>query len=128
MSACQKSGAGVSPAPDVSGGGLYESLALARSPGRRDPSSVAALRRVDARPTLRSSSGRLISTARDEDPESIQTSRVSVALEVGSTPFQSFGRSKAQSSAHDFSNQTFEPFFSIRSAALRTICGSRIGW
>src|SRR5437867_12507190 len=43
--------AGVSPAPVGNADGT-EPLALARSPGRRDPSSVAVLRRVDACPTL----------------------------------------------------------------------------
>src|SRR5205823_4919445 len=45
------SGAGVSPAPGGEADG-WKWLALTRSLGRRDPSSVAVLRRVDACPTL----------------------------------------------------------------------------
>ena len=43
---------------------------------------------------------------------------------TASAPFQSFGFSSGQSSAADFSNQMFEPCFSIKSAVLRTICAS----
>src|SRR4051812_30420937 len=57
------------------------------------------------------SSGRRINTARDELPESIQTSRVSLDLATASAPFQSMGFTVAQSSAADFSNQMFEPCF-----------------
>ena len=43
--------AGILPATVGNADGT-EALALARSPGRRDPSSVAVLRRVDAYPTF----------------------------------------------------------------------------
>ena len=65
--------------------------------------------------------GARIKTAREEEPESIQTSSVSLDLATASAPFQSLGLTSDQSSAADFSNQTFEPCCSIRSAALRTI-------
>ena len=58
-----------------------------------------------------SSSGRRISTAREDEPESIHTSSVSLDLATASAPFQSFGFTSDQSSAADFSNQTFEPCF-----------------
>ena len=77
-----------------------------------------------------------MSTERDDEPESIQTSRVSFDLATGSVPFQSTGFTEAHNSAHDFSNQTFDPCFSTRSAVLRTIraatleslVGSGKGW
>jgi peroxiredoxin len=73
------------------------------------------------------SSARRINTERDELPESIHTSSVSLDLAAASAPFQPFGFTSDQSSAADFSNQTFEPCFSIKSAVLRTIWASRIG-
>jgi hypothetical protein len=54
-------------------------------------------------------------------PESIHTSNVSLDLATASAPFQSFGRNNDQSSPADLSNQMFEPCFSIKPAALRTI-------
>src|SRR5689334_2052244 len=62
---------------------------------------------------------RRIRTERDDDPESIQTSSVSFDLVTGSAPFQSFGFAKAHNSVHGFSNQMFEPCFSMMSATLR---------
>ena len=55
-------------------------------------------------------------TARDDEPESIHTSSVSLDLATASAPGQSFGFTSDQSSAADFSNQTLEPCFSIKSA------------
>src|SRR5258708_6318964 len=75
----------------------------------------------------RFSSGRRIRTEREDEPESIHTSRVSLDLDAASGPAQPQGLTAAQSSPTDFSNQTLEPCFSIKSAALRTIFTSRIG-
>ena len=66
-------------------------------------------------------------TAREEDPESIQTSSVSEDLEVGSGALQLEGLTNAHNSAADFSNQTLEPCFSKRAAVFRTTWLSRIG-
>src|SRR5690242_13579554 len=63
-------------------------------------------------------SARRIKTARDDEPESIHTSSVSLDLATASTPFQFAGFTSAHSSAADFSNQMFEPLFSMRSATL----------
>src|SRR2546425_11127183 len=101
--------------------------------------AVSSLRRGalgTARPTSCSNSLCLIRTDRDDEPESIQTSRVSFDLATGSVPFQSTGFTEAHNSAYDFSNQTFDPCFSTRSAVLRTIraatfeslVGSGKGW
>src|SRR6185369_7312434 len=73
------------------------------------------------------SSGLRPVTAREEEPESIQTSRVSVDLVAGSGPFQSAGLSAAHNSAAVLSNQTLEPCCSIKSAVLRMIWVLRIG-
>ena len=68
-----------------------------------------------------------MSTERDDEPESIQTSSVSLDLAAASGPFQLAGLSAVHNSAALFSNQTFEPCCSTNAAALRTICASRIG-
>ena len=60
-------------------------------------------------------------TAREEVPESIHTSRVSLDLATASAPVQLAGLTRAQSSAADCSNHTLEPCFSMRSAMLRMI-------
>jgi hypothetical protein len=73
------------------------------------------------------SSARRINTARDDDPESIHTSSVSLDLLTASAPFQSFGFTSDQSSAADFSNQTFEPFFLIKSATFFTTSAANFG-
>src|ERR1043166_600064 len=78
-------------------------------------------------PAARCSSARRIRTARDDEPESIQTASVSLDLATAAAPFQSFGFRSDQSSPADFSNHTFAPCFSIKSAVLRMIAGSRIG-
>src|SRR3974390_2989678 len=72
-------------------------------------------------------SGRAAMTAREEEPESIHTSSVSLDLLTASALFQPFGFKSDQSSPTDFSNQTCEPCFATKSAAFRTICASRIG-
>src|SRR5688572_18374908 len=59
-------------------------------------------------------------TERDDEPESIHTSSVSLDFAVASAPFQSAGFTSDQSSAALFSNQMCEPCFSISSAAFRT--------
>src|SRR5208282_6579391 len=63
-------------------------------------------------PTGCCSSARRINTAREDEPESIHTSSVSLDLAAAGGPFQSFGLTRDQSSAADFSNQMFEPCFS----------------
>src|SRR5437868_403099 len=67
------------------------------------------------------SSARRISTAREEEPESIHTSRVSLDLLTASAPVHPLGFTSDQSSEADFSNQTLEPSFPNNSAAWRMI-------
>src|SRR5258705_9483451 len=76
----------------------------------------------------RCSYARCISTEREEDPESIQTSRVSLDLVAAAGPDQLAGRTAFHNSAADFSNHTFEPCCSTRLATLRTTAASRMAW
>src|SRR5512138_3180765 len=55
------------------------------------------------------SSGRLAMTAREDEPESIQTSSVSADFVTASGPAQPFGLTAAHSSAAERSNQALEP-------------------
>src|SRR5688572_22382570 len=110
MSACQEEGS--APVEEV--GRVFSCSAV----GRLEVGDTA-----DWKSALRGgarcwSSGRRIRTEREEEPESIQTSRVSMDLEAGSGPDQSAGLTRDQSSAADFSNQMLEPCFSTRSAVL----------
>src|SRR5579863_3893594 len=72
------------------------------------------------------SSFRRMRTAREDEPESIHTSSVSLDFATGSAPFQSEGFTEAHSSAMDVSNQALEPNCSNNFAVLRMICASRM--
>ncbi len=66
-------------------------------------------------------SPRRISTLREELPESIHTSSVSLDLATASAPVQFAGFTSDQSSAADFSNHTLEPCCSMSLATLQMI-------
>src|ERR1017187_7626264 len=76
----------------------------------------------------RTNSFRRCKTAREELPESIHTSSVSLDLLMASAPFQSFGFTSDQSSAADFSNHTFEPCFSTNLAVFLTTSAACFDW
>ena len=65
------------------------------------------------------------SAEREEDPESIHTSKVSWECVDGSGPSQSSGRADRQSSSVETSNQTLDPCSSIKSATRRTMRASK---